>query len=160
MDRTKAYKHFHALLEELGIRERKADILSGYGVESTTQLTDDQLVQLIGRLEEQKRSIEENAVRLHRSRVLRLLTDMGVYYVIPGEPKEACWRRVNDFLSSPRIAGKVLYRMSSIELTALEGKLRSLRSKGYVYPRTAEPTESPESPIVVVLNPGSSGPVN
>lgn len=160
MDRIKACKHFHALLGELGIRERKGDILSGYGVESTTQLTDDQLVQLIGRLEEQKRSIEENAVRLHRSRVLRLLTDMGVYYVTPGEPKEECWRRVNDFLSSPRIAGKVLYRMGSVELTALEGKLRAMRDKGYIYRRDTEPTENPAPPIVVVVNSDAFGPVN
>ena len=55
MDRSKAYKYFHALLGELGIRDRKADILSGYGVESTAELTDGQLQGLINALEDEKR---------------------------------------------------------------------------------------------------------
>ena len=55
MDRNKAYKYFHALLGELGIRDRKADILSGYGVESTAELTDGQLQGLINTLEDEKR---------------------------------------------------------------------------------------------------------
>lgn len=97
MDRNKAYKYFHALLGELGIRDRKADILSGYGVESTAELTDGQLQGLINTLEDEKRrrtaereAREADIVRRRRSRILRLLTDIGVYYVEPGEPKEAC----------------------------------------------------------------------
>ena len=65
MDRNKAYRHSHALLGELGIRDRKADILSGYGVESAADLTDDQLTQLIGALENEKhhRRAEREAPR-------------------------------------------------------------------------------------------------
>ncbi len=166
MDRNKAYRHSHALLGELGIRDRKADILSGYGVESAADLTDDQLTQLIGALENEKHhrraEREADALRRHRSRVLRILTDMGVYYVEPGEPRGACWNRVNRFLSSPRIAGKVLYEMTIEELSRVERLLRSMHDKGYMYHRDkpAAPTREASRPVVLVVNPSAGGPVN
>ena len=169
MDRSKAYKYFHALLGELGIRDRKADILSGYGVESTAELTDGQLLGLIHALEDEKRrraaereAREADIVRRRRSRILRLLTDIGVYYVEPGEPKDACWGRVNRFLSSPRIAGKVLYEMTVEELGRVERLLRSMHNKGYVYRReeSAAPAREPSRPVVLVVSPTASGPVN
>ena len=169
MDRNKAYKYFHALLGELGIRDRKADILSGYGVESTAELTVGQLQGLINTLEDEKRrqtaereAREADIVRRRRSRILRLLTDMSVYYVEPGEPKEACWSRVNRFLSSPRIAGKVLYEMTIEELGRVERLLRSMHNKGYVYRREAPaaPARETSRPVVLVVSPTASGPVN
>ncbi len=169
MDRMKAYRYFHALLGELGIRDRKADILSGYGVESTTELSDGQLMQLIGILEDEKHhrtaergTSEADTMRRQRSRVLRLLTDMGVYYVEPGEPKQACWERVNRFLSSPRIAGKVLYEMTVEELSRVERLLRSMHDKGYMYHRDkpAATTREASRPVVLVVNPSVGGPVN
>lgn len=169
MDRNKAYRYFHALLGELGIRDRKADILSGYGVESAADLTDGQLTQLIGALENEKHhrraereTREADALRRHRSRVLRILTDMGVYYVEPGEPRGACWDRVNRFLSSPRIAGKKLYVMTPEELSELEGKLRAMMNKGYLYGRhTAAPRPAKEAaPVVVVVGSAIRGPVS
>lgn len=169
MDRNKAYRYFHALLGELGIRDRKADILSGYGVESTAELTDGQLLGLIHALEDEKRrraaereAREADTVRRRRSRVLRLLTDMGVYYVEPGEPKEACWSRVNRFLASPRIAGKVLYEMTVEELGRTERLLRSMHDKGYVYRRDepAAPAREASRPVVLVVSPTAGGPVN
>lgn len=169
MDRYKAYRYFHALLGELGIRDRKADILSGYGVASTLALTDGQLLEIIHALEDEKRrrtaareDREADTMRRQRSRVLRLLTDMGVYYVEPGEPKEACWSRVNRFLSSPRIAGKVLYEMTIEELGRVERLLRSMHNKGYVYRREAPaaPARETSRPVVLVVNPTASGPVN
>ena len=169
MDRNKAYKYFHALLGELGIRDRKADILSGYGVASTLALTDGQLLEIIHALEDEKRrrtaereAREADTLRRYRSRVLRLLTDIGVYYVEPGEPKEACWGRVNRFLSSPRIAGKVLYEMNVEELGRVERLLRSMHNKGYVYRREAPaaPARETSRPVVLVVSPTASGPVN
>lgn len=169
MDRTKAYRYLYALLGELGIRDRKDDILAGYGVESTTELSDGQLMQLIGTLEDEKHhrtaergTSEADTMRRQRSRVLRLLTDMGVYYVEPGEPKQACWCRVNDFLASPRIAGKVLYEMTVEELGRVERLLRSMHDKGYVYRRDepAAPTRETSRPVVLIVNPSAGGPVN
>ncbi len=169
MDRNKAYRYFHSLLGELGIRDRKADILSGYGVESTAELTDGQLQGLIHALEDEKRrwttereAREADIVRRRRSRVLRLLTDIGVYYVEPGEPKDACWERVNRFLSSPRIAGKVLYEMTVDELGRVERLLRSMHDKGYMYHRDkpAATTREASRPVVLVVNPSAGGPVN
>lgn len=166
MDRMKAYRHFHALLGELGLRDRKADLLAGYGSESAAALSDRQLMQLIGALEEERRRrtgtasrTEADTLRRHRSRVLRLLSDTGVYHVEPGEPHDACWRRVNAFVSSPRIAGKVFYALSVEELRALETKLRAMRDKGYFYRPPARPAYPPP-PVVVIVNPDADGPVN
>ena len=159
MDRNKAYRLFHALLGELGIRAQKGNILAGYGVERTTELTDEQLSAIIRGLEEQKHQRNGDMLRRGRSRVLRLLTEMGVYYVVPGEPKTACWERVNRFVASARIAGKVLYDLTPEELQTLERKLRSMIDKGFVYKSdtVVSTTERSTSiPVVVVIGTGSS----
>ena len=72
------------------------------------------------------------------------------------------WRRVNRFLSSPRIAGKVLYEMNVEELGRVERLLRSMHNKGYVYRREAPaaPARETSRPVVLVVNPTASGPVN
>ncbi len=146
MDRTKLNRRFHALLGEMGIKDRKEDILSGYGVESSRDLTDEQLRALVDRLEDEKLIRTEGMVKKHRSVILRLLTDMGVYYVVPGERQNACWARVNAFLASPRIAGRELFRIKDEqELLNLTRKLRSMKDNGYYY-RADRPEVVPEPP--------------
>lgn len=137
MDRTKLNRRFHALLNELGMMDRKDDILSGYGIESSRELTDFQMTELIDSLEDEKRSRSESSIKHHRSVVLRLLTDIGVYYVNPHEGKYTTWERVNAFLNSPKIAGKELYKMNEQELQILERKLRTMKFNGYYYKRSA-----------------------
>lgn len=133
MDRNKLNRKFHGLLNQLGIMDRREYIIEGYGAESLCDLSDSQLQDAVDRLEQEARIRMENDVKRRRSIVLSLLTDLGVYYVAPGEIQQAKWDRVNRFLSSPKIAGKELYRLDKSELSALERKLRSMKESGYYY---------------------------
>ena len=133
MDRNKLNRKFHGLVNQLGIMDRREDIIEGYGAESLCDLSDGQLQDAVDRLEQEARIRTENDVKRRRSIVLSLLTDLGVYYVAPREIQQAKWDRVNRFLSSPKIAGKELYRLDKSELSALERKLRSMKESGYYY---------------------------
>ena len=119
-------KTFHALLARLGIMSYKADMLCGYGVESTSQLEAWELDELIQRLrdEEQARRHKHDAeLRSLRSIALTVLQRMGIY------KDTHSWRRVNEYLLNPRIAGKLLYDCNSDELRALIKKLRGIERK-------------------------------
>jgi hypothetical protein len=98
----------------------KADLLSGYGVESTKDLTDEQAEELITRLNEMQTNRKEAPPQVRRARsvVLTLLTAMGIY----GDNSD--WSRVNRYLMDKRIAGKLMYEMDLEELRALARKLR------------------------------------
>lgn len=141
MDRMRAYRQFHALLDELGLRESKRDILAGYGVSSTRELTDEQLASAISSLDSEARRAKYAAadrLRACRSAVLRLLTDIGVYRIDRDDSRSVVWKRVNMFVSQPKIAGKVFYDLSVDELQALAVKLRALKAKGYWHGRVDE----------------------
>lgn len=101
-------------------------MLAGYGVESTKDLTNDQLDELIERLNDMQRKRKgevPKAVRRQRSVILTILNKMGIY------ADNGDWSRVNAFLMQPRIAGKLLYEMNSDELLALARKLRVIQRK-------------------------------
>lgn len=124
--RTKLYNRFHALLHKLGIMENKGDILSGYGVESTTDLTDVQLLELISRLADmvhEREATDNKKKREWRSNCLTVLTSLGVY------TDKNSWPRVNHYLLDERIAGKLLYEMSVEELKELHRKLLAINEK-------------------------------
>lgn len=134
MDRLKAYRQFHALLDQLGLRERKCDILAGYGVRSTAELTDAQLSAAIYALSceaKRKKDAADDRLRACRSSVLRLLTDIGVYRIDRGDSRSVVWKRANSFVLQPKIAGKAFYDLSADELQRLAVKLRALKAKGY-----------------------------
>ncbi len=125
MDRNPLYKKMHALLRELGIADSKEDILAGYGVESSKELSDSDLVHLVARLDEMKRgkvSVTDE-VRNHRSSILAQLQKMNIYST------NNDWTKVNAFLLQPRIAGKVLYEMNAEELRTLKMKLHAIFEK-------------------------------
>lgn len=138
MARNKLYAQFHILLSESGGEAYKQELLSSYGVTSTRDLTDGELAQLIATL----RGEQQREVKSKRAVVLTLLTELGVYYIAPGEPSSARWKRVNSFLRQDRIAGKLLYEMSISELDALIRKLRAMKSKGYYRERKSRASES------------------
>lgn len=118
-------RRFHALLGQLRMRQHKADILAGYGVESTKDLTEAQLLELVTGLERQRdhRQDAPLEIRRRRAKILDLLTQMGIY-------KDArSWKRVNEFLLQPRIAGKLLFDMDADELDALRKKLFVIHRK-------------------------------
>ncbi|MGQ1889157.1 hypothetical protein ACT29H_01820 [Thermophagus sp. OGC60D27] len=115
----------HALLFKLGALPNKKDILSSYGVTSTTELTEQQLDDLIERLKIaiNKRYNTTRTIRQWRSNVLVMLNKCGVY------ADNNDWERVNKFLLDKRIAGKMLYEMNIEELKTLYRKLASIAKK-------------------------------
>lgn len=108
MDRNKLNRKFHGLLNQLGIMDKREDIIEGYGAESLCDLSDGQLQDAVDRLEQEARIRTENDVKRRRSIVLSLLTDLGVYYVAPGEIQPGEMGSVNRFLSTRRLQERTL----------------------------------------------------
>lgn len=118
---------FHALLSQTGLKANKADMLAGFEVSSTKDLTRDQIEELNNRLQEildaKGTGQAPPTLRKKRSTALDLLTKMGVY------KNSNSWTAVNKFLLDPRIAGKLLYEMNEEELDKLARKLRVMKKK-------------------------------
>ena len=119
-DRNIMYRTFHRLLGDLKMKNAKADILAGYGVESTGDLTDGQLNELIRTLEE-KRSARfaqvDAQVKKERSKCLRAMNELGV--------NTFNWENVNSYMLDKE--GKLLYQLTLKELKALHIKLRNIK---------------------------------
>lgn len=114
-------RRLRAMWVKQGVDQYRDSILSQYGVESTADLNLQQLDELITQYSNQAPASEH--VRRQRSIILDLLTKLGVY-------KDAGdWEAVNAYLMQSRIAGKLLYQMSSDELNALQYKLRAILAK-------------------------------
>lgn len=114
-------RRFHAALSAANLQSQKVNLLSGYGVESTKDLTPEQADELIARLTDIGKSKKKDApkpIRQHRSIVMTLINELGIYAT------NGDWKRVNKFLLNPRIAGKLLYEMDLTELKKLQKKLR------------------------------------
>ena len=137
---TGQIKRFYALLGTTGQRAQKENILSGFGVASSKDLSYGQMNDLIQRLEVDSKRIENekdyiagkvehkkvkvsSEVRKQRSVVLTILTKMGIYV------DSSSWGNVNNYLMDSRIAGKMLYEMDEMELKTLQTKLRSILNK-------------------------------
>jgi len=124
MDRVILYKKMHAMLGELGIAYSKEFLLEGYGVASTKELSDADLSDLVEKLSDMKRQKSVNEIlRKLRSENLCILQRMGIY------TNNESWHRVNAFLLDPKIAGKLLYKMTTNELIQLKTKLHAIESK-------------------------------
>lgn len=124
MSLSKERYRFHALLSRVGIMDQKANILAGYDVESTSDLTIEQLQEVNDRLRQMldKKNEAPREVRKLRSKVLNLLTALNVF-------KDNNWTRVNEYLMQPRICGKLLYELNEEELKKLIRKLTAIRIK-------------------------------
>lgn len=123
MDKGKIRK-FYWLLGQLNMRAHKADILSGYGVESTKGLQEAEMDEILNTLQDKMKTTSvSKSIRAKRSIVLDLLTKLGVYQ------NSGSWARVNDYLSNNRIAGKLLFELNEEELKKLIKKLRAILKK-------------------------------
>lgn len=119
-------RQFHAALAGGGIMDHKESILAGYGVDSTTDLSIDQLKEAVAIYSGRKpvKAVEAtNEVRAMRSELLTICNKMGIYVTNDD------WSAVNHFFESPRIAGKKLNKLTLEELTALVPKMRSILTK-------------------------------
>lgn len=121
MDKNQKTAKLRALWMRQGVDDMRDVILEPYGCKSTAELTETQIDELLQQFE-QKKEVVTAEVRAHRSVILKILTDIGVY-------QNANWARVNQYLMDKRIAGKLLYQMSVPEMKELARKLRSIRQK-------------------------------
>jgi predicted amidohydrolase YtcJ len=131
---TAKIRTIHALMANAGIMHSKKDILyNTYAVESTTELTPVQMDDFIARLKtlQSKKKAASEEIRKGRSMVLRILSRMGIMDTT--DPSVAHvptdWKRVNAYLSDPRICGKLLYELNATELDDLARKLRAIERK-------------------------------
>jgi hypothetical protein len=116
-------RRLRALWIKQGIDQYRESILSAYGVLSTADLSTDQLNELLLRFSPMSNRPISEQVRKLRSRVLVLLTKLGVYAT------NNDWARVNNYLMNPRIIGKPLYLLTEPELIGLIKKLYSIEVK-------------------------------
>jgi hypothetical protein len=115
---------FHKLLYKMGALECKAEILAGYGVQSTSDLTDAQLDEILNNLRKGlKNELHDKELKQWRSNTLKLLNGLDIY-VINGD-----WSGVNSYMTDSRIAGKKLNECSVEELKEVCRKLRNIARK-------------------------------
>lgn len=119
-------KRYHVLIKQACISEdERQAILSGAGVESSKDLSAEQLSTICDALQKQvdNRYNPPLEVRRLRSRVIDWLQRNGYY-----EPN-GTWDKANAFLEQPRIAGKRLYLLSETDLKELVKKLAAIENK-------------------------------
>jgi hypothetical protein len=129
MNRFLMNKKFHALLKEIGIESQRENLLSGFNAESLNDLSDVDLSSLIAHLEQMKMNKERPPyeVRKWRSNVITVLSQLGIY-----DDETRNWSDVNEYLLDNRIAGKLMYNMSKVELIALHRKLIVIKNKSSI----------------------------
>lgn len=146
--RTQLLAKLHITLKECGAESHKEAIYASYGVASARDLSDRQLLELIGRLNQGQCKIykpqvsPKEVVRKKRSEILSLLTkspqSANPRYRGLGVPND--WTILNPFIE--RHAGKLLFNLSVTELEQLRGQLLAMRSKNWYYgKREAENVE-------------------
>ena len=115
----------HRMLFKLGALESKTDMLAGYGVKSTTELSETTIDELINRLADgiKKRYETSPELRHWRSNAMVLINKCGVYVT------NNDWADVNRFMLNNRICGKLMYELSIDELKTLCIKLRVIATK-------------------------------
>jgi hypothetical protein len=118
-EKSKKVQELRGAWISLGIDNMRAEIIKPYGVESTKDLTIEQLDELLKRFSAKYfRTPPDAEGRRLRSIALTLLTKYGVY------SNNDDWHSVNRFLMDRRIAGKLMFEMDTDELNALIRKLR------------------------------------
>jgi hypothetical protein len=123
-EKSKKVQELRAAWISLGIDNMRKDIMKPYGVESTKDLTIEQLDELLKRFSSKYfRTPPDAEGRRLRSIALTLLTRYGVYSTNDD------WHQVNRFLMDRRIAGKLMYEMDTNDLNALIRKLRAMLDK-------------------------------
>jgi hypothetical protein len=123
-EKSKKVQELRAAWISLGIDNMRKDIMKPYGVESTKDLTIEQLDELLKRFSSKYfRTPPDAEGRRLRSIALTLLTRYGVYSTNDD------WHQVNRFLMDRRIAGKLMYEMDTTDLNALIRKLRAMLDK-------------------------------
>lgn len=112
---------FNILLAQNHMKESKESILAGFNAESTTELSEynlDELIKWLESISVRKQTEVSGEVRKWRRKIFLALDACDV----PANNYE----RVNAFLLDRRICGKLMYECTLDELKALHKKLRSV----------------------------------
>lgn len=122
------------LMTAMNLNMFKEDIYAPYGVSSSKDMSNAQLVALIARLEDHmsesdRRTVSENDRKKAISACLTIITDKGWMGYPNGD-----WESINALVSSKRFGnGKTLRDMSIEELKAVRKKLVAAHTKGLRY---------------------------
>lgn len=110
------------------MRAHKEDLLSGYGVESVTELSDTDLDALTERLQSLADTVKSNAsasVRKQRSNVLIAAENYLGFRILGAD----AWGVFNKLLLNPKVCGKMMWELNEVELKAVHQKLRGMGRK-------------------------------
>lgn len=115
-------RQFHAALAKQGNMSQKENILSGYGVESTLELTVDQLKEVVEQFSSGRQSKPETPatarIRNLRSDLLTICNKLGIYTT------NTDWSMVNNFFL--KHTGKLMYQMDEAELLKARKQFNSI----------------------------------
>lgn len=118
-ERKRLIKRVHAIVTARGINpEYYRDLLEQFNVETSTDLSLDELRELVAILQPQQLS---PVIAQRRRVIMGLCKSIGVCF-----GGDYGWDNLNKFLRHKRIAGKELYRMTADELADCEIKLRAI----------------------------------
>lgn len=118
-ERKRLIKRVHAIVTARGINpDHYRDLLEQFNVETSTDLTLDELRELVAILQPKPVSPD---IAQRRKVIMGLCRSLGVQF-----GGDLGWDRLNAFLCHKRIAGKELYKMNMEELGACELKLRAI----------------------------------
>ena len=135
------YSRFYALLKKHPMAD-KEELVSQYTGGRTThvsQMKKDEFIALCDMLQygsEQEQTARNLALKRARSAALLRIGRLGINTIDN-------WEGINAFVSSPKIAGKKFYDLSTDELKALTSKLESIIRKGGL--KKAEEPQAQES---------------
>jgi len=124
MDIKQKRRKFNALLAVAHMMEAKKWMLAYYGVDSTTELSEKQLDELIAKAQDlvnKSKEEQDFKMRKWRHRCLRMMAACGV--------DTQDWNAVNAFMMDPRICGRHLYELNVPELMTLHRKLHNVRDR-------------------------------
>lgn len=143
--KNKLIQQLQILMKQQGMIDYKADLYASYGVSSSKDMSEAQLQDVIKRLGGKPTINREKAnatVRYLRSKCLKIITSPTPEGLdVPNK-----WNILNEFIE--RHCGKLLTKMTEVELTKFEKKLYAIRETGWSY-ETAIKTPKP---VVVVVD--------
>jgi hypothetical protein len=120
--------YIHVLLHKTKMREQKDALLSNYGVESVTDLSDEDIDDLTQRLETLANTANSDAPKHIRELRSKCIIAAESYLGFQINGKEA-WQVFNTTMLDKRVCGKMLRELDETELKTLHQKLRSMSRK-------------------------------
>ena len=106
------------------MKHAKEDLLQGYGAESSLELSDRQLDELIDYLRDiinRKDDGISKGRRKHMHQCLRIMADIGI--------NTQDWNQVNKFMLNKHVCGRHLYQLNLQELINFKRKLYAIQRK-------------------------------